>query len=359
MPGRDLLLAEVPAQEHLLAVPQRREVDEAEAEILHLDSERVNTLDAGGNRGSFLFDSGSGVRELARGEVAAVAGDVPEERGLASLSRRECAGTLDHLLHERAHRRERVVRLLACEDLCHQGTMIVAVVSARQRHGGESGHDTGRLIGWLVLALALATLSYASRLSAGKPDRDALYQWATFLGGVIQYAFVLGLLLLIARGGPARRLFALRQPRSWGRALGLALLVLIGTFVLAAALNPLLQAGEEQGLTPEGWDGSRAIPFLANFVVVAAFGPLVEELSFRGLGFSLLARFGQVAAILVSGLLFGLAHGLVEALPILTFFGIGLAFLRARSDSVFPCWVLHGIFNGLALIFSVTLVERE
>ena len=55
---------------------------------------------------------------------------------------------------------------------------------------------------------------------------------------------------------------------------------------------------------------------------------------FRGAGYSLLARFGQIVAILVTGVTFGLVHGLIEALVVLTAFGIGLAWLRARTDSV-------------------------
>ncbi len=51
---------------------------------------------------------------------------------------------------------------------------------------------------------------------------------------------------------------------------------------------------------------------------------------------------------------FGLAHGLVEALPLLVAFGIGLAWLRESQNSTIPGMVLHGVFNAIAL--TVVLV---
>ena len=115
-------------------------------------------------------------------------------------------------------------------------------------------------------------------------------------------------------------------------------------------LGPLLHPGREQGLTPDKWDSSRAVPFFANAFVICVIAPFVEELTFRGVGFTLLrARVGVEPAIVGSALLFGLAHGLVEALPLLVAFGIGLAWLRERQDSTIPGMILHGTFNAIAL----------
>lgn len=214
----------------------------------------------------------------------------------------------------------------------------------------------GKLAAWLTLVGVLAALNYYGRYGVDtEPDQDVLYQWGSFVGGVIQFGLMFGIVLWIAAGGPARELLALRRPTSWPAALALAGGVFVGTFVLAAALSPFLNAGDEQGLLPERWDSSRAAPFLANAVLIAGFTPVVEELLFRGLGFSLFSRFGPPVAILVSGVLFGPAHGLVLGLPLLTAFGLGLAFLRYRTDSVLPCILLHGVFNAVSLVLSVTL----
>jgi uncharacterized protein len=216
------------------------------------------------------------------------------------------------------------------------------------------GVDTKpRLAWWTLLVGMLAALAYASRATGGKPPENALYQWGTASSAAVVYAVVLGFVVLIAKGGPARELLALRQPRSWLKALGLALAIFIGVLVVGAALDPFLHAGKEQGLTPSGWDSSRAAPFAANALVVAGIAPVVEELTYRGLGFSLLRPYGEVVAIIAVGLAFGLAHGLIEGLVILSLFGMGLAFLRSRTDSVYPPILLHAAFNGFALAVSV------
>jgi membrane protease YdiL (CAAX protease family) len=216
------------------------------------------------------------------------------------------------------------------------------------------GVDTKpRLAWWTLLVGVLAALAYASRATGGKPPENALYQWGTASSAAVVYAVVLGFVVLIAKGGPARELLALRQPRSWLKALGLAFAIFIGVLVVGAALDPFLHAGKEQGLAPSGWDSSRAAPFAANAIVVAAIAPVVEELTYRGLGFSLLRRYGEVVAIIAVGLAFGLAHGLIEGLVILSLFGMGLAFLRSRTDSVYPPILLHAAFNGFALAVSV------
>ena len=213
----------------------------------------------------------------------------------------------------------------------------------------------GRLVAWLVLVGALAAFAYVGRAAEGDPPEDVLYRYDTAVGSAILYGLVLATVFLICRGAPTRALLALRRPTSWGRAAGIALAIFVGMIVLGGILDRFLDAGEEQGLTPEHWESDRAGAFAANVVVVAGVAPVVEELTYRGLGFSLLMRFGRPAAILLVGIAFGLGHGLVTALPVLTAFGIGLAYLRSRTESIYPAMLLHAAFNGLALALAVTV----
>jgi hypothetical protein len=215
----------------------------------------------------------------------------------------------------------------------------------------------GRLIGWLVLVGALVAIGYASRYTGGENnDREVLYRYSTAVAGVVQFAFMLAIVLALASADP-RGLLALRRPRSLGQAVGLALTVLVGIVVVSIVVSylPLPESpGQEQGLTPTHWEPQHAGAFAANAVVVAVIAPITEELTFRGLGYSVLEPFGQTAAILLVGLAFGLAHGLLEGLLVLIPFGIGLAWLRSRTDSVYPGIVLHAAFNAVALTLAVT-----
>jgi membrane protease YdiL (CAAX protease family) len=212
---------------------------------------------------------------------------------------------------------------------------------------------TTRLIIWLSFVAALVSLAYASRATVGKPDPDILYKYASAADAAIQYAILLAVVLGIA--GIARDLLALRRPRSWPLALRLAAGAFVGIYASSAVLDHFLHAGREQGLTPSHWEPSHAGAYAANFVLIALVAPVVEELTYRGLGYSLLVRWGRWTAIIVTALAFGLSHGLVEGLPVLTIFGVGLGWLRSRVDSVYPGMIVHGVFNGLALVLAVTL----
>ena len=217
----------------------------------------------------------------------------------------------------------------------------------------------GRLLAWFIFVGALTLLAYGARLTDTETPDDLAYRWSSSVAALIQYGIMLGILLLIARGLPKRELFALRRPASWKRSLGLAALSLatiyLAAFVYERALSVFgnWDPSEEQGLVPNGWDSSRAPAFIAFFVVVTLVAPAIEELTYRGLGISLLLPWGAVLAIGATGLLFGAAHGLLVALPILTAFGLVVGWLRVRTNSVYPGIVLHGTFNAIALIASV------
>jgi membrane protease YdiL (CAAX protease family) len=211
----------------------------------------------------------------------------------------------------------------------------------------------GKLVAWLTFVLGLTALGYASRLSDAETPDDVAYRYSSSVAALVQYGIMLGILLLIARGLPRREAFALRRPESWPRAIGLAALALLAIWAVSGALAPFLDASEEQGLVPDGWDSSRAGAFVAFFLVVSLVAPAVEELTYRGLGYSLLAPYGAWVAIVVTGVLFGASHGLVVALPVLAVFGIVTGWLRMRTRSVYPSFLLHSVFNGTALLVSV------
>jgi membrane protease YdiL (CAAX protease family) len=213
--------------------------------------------------------------------------------------------------------------------------------------------EPARLVLWLVLVALLIALAYASRADAGKPSSQTLYHWSTAVGALIQDGIVLAIVLAIA--GFRRDLLALRRPRALGRTLLLLLAALVAVYVFEGLYTALAHPGNEQGLTPPRWEPAHAAAYVVNSVVICTWVPFVEELTYRGLGFSLLARYGRWTAIAVVGALFGLSHGLLVSLPILVAFGCLLAWIRAATRSVVPGMALHSSFNAVALVAAVTL----
>ena len=83
-----------------------------------------------------------------------------------------------------------------------------------------------------------------------------------------------------------------------------------------------------------------------DVMVAAAVG---EELLFRGLVFSGLRRLGPVAAVVLSALLFGVAHASIYRFLPTFFLGLVLGLTRLRSRSIVPGMIIHALNNGIAV----------
>jgi len=219
-----------------------------------------------------------------------------------------------------------------------------------------SGPNYTRLVFWSVFVTAIAVLNYSARFSRSNDDHVSIYSYQTFVSGTIIYAIWLGMVVLICID--RFDLLALRRPNSWGRAVKLAFVAIVAVWAWEAIVSriPLPQSpGREQGITTVHWEPAHAGAFAANLVLFAVIAPFVEELTFRGAGQSLLRFLGSTPSILIVGTAFGLTHGLLEALLILIPFGIALAWIRDRTESVVPGMFVHALFNGAALA-AVVLV---
>jgi len=206
-----------------------------------------------------------------------------------------------------------------------------------------------RVQAWLAVTAAFAAVNFYAASQSSERDGDIVYSYDVLASAVVVYGLLLGVVFAITAGLPRRELLALRAPRSWGRALGLSLGSLIAIFVGAALLLWLSQAGDEQNLTPEAWDSSRAGAYAASFVAIVLIGPVVEELLYRGAGVGLLQHHGRLAAIGGTALMFGLGHGLLLSLGAFVWFGVVTAWLRLRTDSLYPALIVHAAFNAFGM----------
>ena len=57
---------------------------------------------------------------------------------------------------------------------------------------------------------------------------------------------------------------------------------------------------------------------------------------------------------MLTALIFAASHGLVELLPAAAAVGVGLAFLRSRTASVYPGMIVHVLLNSLGVVAIVT-----
>jgi membrane protease YdiL (CAAX protease family) len=216
-------------------------------------------------------------------------------------------------------------------------------------------HKTWPAVVWLALSSLLVLLGFAgARESSGTEDSDVLFDADLAIGGGVFYGLMIAVSLAIASAYPrARRMDALGFRRFRLRWVWISLAVVLATAIVSVAVEPFLHGAEDQGLGADRWQPEHAGAFVANVLVLILLGPFAEELFFRGLGVRVLMLYGGLVAILVTGVIFGLVHGILGALPPLVLFGIGLAWVRLRSASIWPVFIGHAVFNGLGILVLV------
>jgi membrane protease YdiL (CAAX protease family) len=207
------------------------------------------------------------------------------------------------------------------------------------------------LAGWLAIAGLQAALNFAARAGdETSSDDGAFYSWGFAANALVFYGILVALCLWLATGFGDRRDALGFRGFEW-RWLGAAAVVVFGSVVLGIVLDPILDATDEQGFAPEEWDPDRAIVFAVNGAVAATIVPFAEELFFRGVGVRALGAFwGASAAVLGTAVAFGLAHGILVALPVLVPFALGLGYVRLRARSIWPCVIAHAAYNAVGVL---------
>ena len=98
--------------------------------------------------------------------------------------------------------------------------------------------------------------------------------------------------------------------------------------------------------------GGASLALLAFLSLIAA--PLVEETFFRGFIFTgIWKRFGYAWGAVLSALLFSLAHQQLGAMVPIFLLGLLLAWLYARTGSLWTCILAHFTYNSIALLFMI------
>jgi membrane protease YdiL (CAAX protease family) len=213
------------------------------------------------------------------------------------------------------------------------------------------------VVGW-VLSLAGAVLALSAVVAVtGDPATDISLGWAN-IAQIGLWIPLLGVPLWAARlkGNGAVRDYGLRVEPIDG------LVGPIAGFASQLVLLPLLYIPifwltnsdtDDLGETARNLTDRADDPFsVAMLVILTGIGaPIVEEIFYRGLLLrSLERRFGQVAAVVVSGLVFGAVHFQLLPLPGLALFGMVLGYLTVKTGRLGAPIAAHMAFNMVTVI---------
>lgn len=92
------------------------------------------------------------------------------------------------------------------------------------------------------------------------------------------------------------------------------------------------------------------------FISLCIFAPMIEEFLLRGCVLKILKPFGNWFAIVVPAIFFALLHGNIGQAFGAFFIGIILGFVAVKTNSIFPCMILHSL-NNFFPFFSYVLLN--
>ena len=142
------------------------------------------------------------------------------------------------------------------------------------------------------------------------------------------------------------------------------LIILGGIFVIASVVQYYFPAQEndlEQMLRV-----SKAVVYIVAFLATFT-APLIEEVIYRGVLYSAFQRtFGVPIGVTIATLLFALVHvpqyyPSYSTIFIICLLSLILTLIRAKTNNLLPCIILHTLFNGIqsvALVASTFFSEN-
>lgn len=133
-------------------------------------------------------------------------------------------------------------------------------------------------------------------------------------------------------------------------------IILGGFFVVAAIVNAF--APEQDNDLLRILRSSRSAVYVIAFIATFS-APFVEEVIYRGVLYSTFQRaFGVSASFILVTILFALVHvpqyyPSYSTIFLLTLLSMTLTAMRAWSNNLLPCIILHTIFNGLQSVLLI------
>src|SRR5436190_4531665 len=132
--------------------------------------------------------------------------------------------------------------------------------------------------------------------------------------------------------------------------------ILVGFMVAAIGVSTYFPEQENELLRILA--SSRSAVYIVAFVATFT-APLVEEVVYRGVVYSAFQKkFGIPAAFAFATLLFSIVHvpqyyPSYSTIFLLFLLSLTLTSIRVKTGNLFPCIVLHTVFNGLQSVFLI------
>jgi membrane protease YdiL (CAAX protease family) len=185
---------------------------------------------------------------------------------------------------------------------------------------------------------------------------NALYA-GTMTGLIMSIIFILSVYLVALRphqlGWKEVGLRSFR--RSYWKWIPEWTVVLIVSSILLVVVMDILGVAVDNSKTESLQEQVTWFTFTIAFLSAAVISPIYEEIFYRGFLYKWIrGKWGVGAGLIVSSLIFTVVHiPTYNTLTVNFLSGMIFAWTYERSESIVPSIIIHGVFNGIAVLLTV------
>ncbi len=227
----------------------------------------------------------------------------------------------------------------------------------------EAGSERGNLtiIGYsvfIMIALAVLLQMFAGMLFPGALKEGG--SWARYSLTLVPQYIAMAAAYFLLRLVPKTGLIKKSLPA------GKLIIILLICYAImyAGSLNASIVTSIIEGITGKEMHNTvvemvSGSDILANLLFVGIAAPVIEELFFRRLLIGRMLRYGDRAAVITSGLIFGLVHGNLS--QFFYAFGLGASFgyIYIRTAKISYTIALHMFINIAGVIASLLVMKSN
>ena len=216
-------------------------------------------------------------------------------------------------------------------------------------------------ISFSMLFTPLLQLIAVSLISAFAPWIMDLDWYIWVMSMVPLYAVAMPLSLLICRalepveGKPTQRRLGV------GTMLGLLAICFTLTYLgnyLGQLVNTIIGAITGEPPANELQELTMSSPLWTNLLFCGILAPIMEEIFYRKMVIDRLRAFGDLPAVLISGVVFGLIHGNFYQFFYAAFIGILFGYIYVYTGRIRYTVTLHMIFNLVGGVYATEMLKR-
>ena len=184
--------------------------------------------------------------------------------------------------------------------------------------------------------------------------------WFLIVASMVpMYAVAMPLSLLLYRLGrsnpPSRKRLGIL---AWFGILAITFAITYVGSLIGVAVNMILEFLTGKPMNNELQELTSQTPLWANLLFVGILAPILEEIFYRKLIIDRLRRYGDLIAILFSGLLFGLIHGNFHQVFYATLSGILFGYVYVHTGKLRYTVALHMSVNLLGGVIVPLIFEK-